>query len=52
MTAEYRLEPTKTFVKNLKKLSANEQRAVTGKLKIIIQNPFHPSLRTKKSATA
>ena len=44
----YKLEYSKTFEKNLKKLSANEQRMVAGKLKILIQNPFHPSLRTKK----
>jgi len=44
----YRLEYSKVFEKNLKKLSGNEQRAVAGKLKILIENPFHPSLRTKK----
>ena len=44
----YRLEPTKAFKKSLKKLSGDEQRTVAGKLKILAQNPFHPSLRTKK----
>jgi mRNA-degrading endonuclease YafQ of YafQ-DinJ toxin-antitoxin module len=44
----YRLEYSKVFEKNLKKLSGNEQRAVAGKLKILVDNPFHPSLRTKK----
>ena len=32
----------------MKKLSKAEQRAVAQKLKILIKNPFHPSLRTKK----
>ena len=44
----YRLEYSKAFEKNLKKLSNNDQRAVAGKLKILIEDPFHPSLRTKK----
>jgi len=44
----YKLEPTKTFIKALKKLSNNEQKMVGKKLKILAKNPFHPSLRTKK----
>jgi len=44
----YSLEPTKTFTKILKKLSQNEQKAVARKLVILSQNPYHPSLRTKK----
>jgi mRNA-degrading endonuclease YafQ of YafQ-DinJ toxin-antitoxin module len=44
----YRLEPTKQFNKELKKLTGVEQRAVANKLKILADNPFHPSLRTKK----
>ena len=44
----YRFEPSKAFEKSLKILSNNEQRALAGKLKILIENPFHPSLRTKK----
>jgi len=44
----YNLEYSKAFEKGLKKLSYNEQKAVAEKLKILIQNPFHPSLRTKK----
>jgi mRNA-degrading endonuclease RelE of RelBE toxin-antitoxin system len=46
----YSLEPTKAFEKGLKELSGSEQRAIAGKLKILAQDPFHPSLRTKKSA--
>ena len=44
----YKFEPTKSFEKGLKRLSVNEQRMVASKLKIMAQNPFHPSLRTKK----
>jgi len=44
----YKLEPTSVFEKSLKKLSNNEQRAVAGKLIILIEDTFHPSLRTKK----
>jgi mRNA-degrading endonuclease YafQ of YafQ-DinJ toxin-antitoxin module len=44
----YKLDPSKVFKKSLKKLSDNEQRVLAGKLKILIENPFHPSLRTKK----
>ncbi|MDR1299628.1 MAG: type II toxin-antitoxin system RelE/ParE family toxin [Oscillospiraceae bacterium] len=44
----YKLEPTKAFEKDLKKLSGNEQRAVASKLRVLAQNPFHPSLRAKK----
>jgi len=44
----YKLNFTKGFEKSLKKLSSNEQKAVAQKLKLLIQNPFYPSLRTKK----
>lgn len=44
----YKLKYTKAFEKNLKKLSATEQKAVAQKLKILTENPFYPSLRTKK----
>ena len=44
----YSLEPTKTFAKSLKKLSLNERKAVARKLVFLTQNPYHPSLRTKK----
>ena len=44
----YKIEPSKTFAKNLKKLSKNEQKAVATKLAILVKDPFHPSLRTKK----
>ena len=44
----FKLEPTKTFEKNLKKLSVNEQKTVARKLIVLAKDPFHPSLRTKK----
>jgi mRNA-degrading endonuclease YafQ of YafQ-DinJ toxin-antitoxin module len=44
----YKLEPTKQFSKALKKLSGNEQRTVASKLKLLQNDPLHPSLRTKK----
>lgn len=44
----YKLKYTKTFEKDLKSLSTSEQKAVARKLKLLIENPFHPSLRTKK----
>lgn len=44
----YKLKYTKAFEKGLKKLSSAEQQAVMRKLKILVENPFHPSLRTKK----
>ena len=44
----FRLEPTKAFVKSLKKLSDSERKAVTAKLNIMVKDPFYPSLRTKK----
>lgn len=44
----YKLKYTKEFEKSLKALTRQEQRAVANKLKILVQNPFYPSLRTKK----
>ena len=44
----YKLKYTKEFEKNLKSLTASEQKMVANKLKLFIQNPFYPSLRTKK----
>ncbi|MCD8390505.1 MAG: type II toxin-antitoxin system mRNA interferase toxin, RelE/StbE family [Firmicutes bacterium] len=44
----YKLKYTKTFERDLKKLSAANQRAVAEKLRLLVQNPFYPSLRTKK----
>ena len=44
----YRIKTSKLFVKSMRKLSQQEQKAVSKKIEILIQNPFHPSLRTKK----
>ncbi len=44
----YKLKYTKAFEKDLKKLSVAEQKTVAQKLKILAENPFYPSLRTKK----
>ncbi len=45
---KYKLKYSKAFTKDFKKLSKNEQRAVVQKLKVLEENPFYPSLRTKK----
>lgn len=44
----YKLKYTKEFEKNLKLLTKQEQKIVLNKLKLLIQDPFYPSLRTKK----
>ena len=44
----FKLKYTKEFKKDLKRLSPKEQKAVAVKLKLLIQDPFYPSLRTKK----
>ena len=44
----YKLKYTKEFERDLKKLSATEQKQTANKLKLLMQNPFYPSLRTKK----
>ena len=44
----YKIKYTKEFEKDLKKLSRKEQKAVMVKLKLLVQEPFYPSLRTKK----
>lgn len=44
----YKLKYTKDFEKNLKSLTKQEQKLVANKLKLLIQDPFYPSLRTKK----
>jgi len=44
----YKLKYTKEFEKNLKSLTNQEQKLIFNKLKLLVQNPFYPSLRTKK----
>lgn len=36
------------FKKDYKKLAGDTQKTLRNKLKIMANNPFHPSLRTKK----
>lgn len=45
---KYKLKFTKDFEKNLKKLSFEEQKMVAKKIKMLCEDPFYPSLRTKK----
>ncbi len=44
----FSLKPTKSFEKNLRRLTTLEQKMVAKKLELLMGNPFHPSLRTKK----
>ncbi len=44
----YKIKYTKEFEKNLKSLTNQEQNLVAKKLKLFVQNPFYPALRTKK----
>ena len=44
----FRITYTPRFEKNFKKLSDKERAQFKKKLKIFVENPFHPSLRTKR----
>lgn len=44
----YELKYTKEFADDLRRLSKTEQKQVASKLKLLMQEPFYPSLRTKK----
>jgi mRNA-degrading endonuclease YafQ of YafQ-DinJ toxin-antitoxin module len=44
----YKLKPSDDFKKDIKNLSAKEQKQTAVKLELFKENPFHPSLRTKK----
>ena len=44
----YRLEFSGDFQKQLKRLSPIHQKMVFKKVQMLADNPFHPSLRTKK----
>lgn len=44
----YKITYSKNFIKHYKKLSNIEQKQFKNKLTIFIDNPSHPSLRTKK----
>ena len=44
----FRITYTKKFEKNYASLSDAEKLAVKNKIKILYENPLHPSLRTKR----
>lgn len=44
----YKITYSKRFQKHYKKLSNVEKKQTKGKIKLFVQNPTHPSLRTKK----
>lgn len=44
----YKITYTRRFLKNLKKLNANERTQLKKKLEFLMQDPLHPSLRTKR----
>lgn len=44
----YRLQLEKNFTKHYAKLTAKERGMVNNKLRILAQDPWHPSLRTKR----
>ena len=44
----YKITYSKAFKKHYKKLSDTEKKQTKKKLKFFVENPTHPSLRTKK----
>ena len=44
----YQLTFSKAFKKQYKKFSIHERKQITNKLKLLSQNPSHPSLRAKR----
>jgi mRNA-degrading endonuclease RelE of RelBE toxin-antitoxin system len=46
--ANYNIVPSKGFEKELGKLSDIDKQAVFNKIALLEDNPFYPSLRTKK----
>ena len=44
----YKITYTKRFLKNLKKLNANERSQLKKNLELLMQDPLYPSLRTKR----
>ena len=44
----YKITYSKAFKKHYKKLSDTEKKQTKKKLKFFVENPPHPSLRTKK----
>jgi mRNA-degrading endonuclease RelE of RelBE toxin-antitoxin system len=48
MMHKFDISITETFKDNLKKLSTEERELVKRKLELLAENPYHPSLRSKK----
>lgn len=44
----YKITYTPQFKKHFKSLNANESKQLQNKLSLLVQNPMHPSLRTKR----
>ena len=44
----YKITYSKAFKKHYKRLSDNEKKQTKNKIKFFVENPTHPSLRTKK----
>ena len=44
----YQLTYTDRFQKSFRKLTENEKQQLRRKLELLIENPLHPSLRTKR----
>lgn len=44
----YKLTFTPQFQKHLKRLSLQEKKQLKNKLSLLAENPFHPSLRSKR----
>ena len=44
----YKITYTRRFVKHFKKMTISEKRLIKTKVEILSENPFHPSLRTKR----
>ena len=43
----YQIRLTKRFKKHFKNLNAQEKKQLQNKLRLLAENPMHPSLRTK-----
>lgn len=44
----YQLTYTERFKKHYKKLHPNEKKQIKRKVEILVKNPMHPSLRSKR----
>lgn len=44
----YKITYTERFLKHFKDLTEKEKKQLKSKLTILAENPFHPSLRTKR----